>query len=788
MVDSFEHLNLPFVPDNFLRTIRPRGRGPKKPDRDEYEASQEILQSFDNIQQKHKERKQHYKDSFNPDLIFKIEVNQNVSEDSFRINLRRAGIKVISPSPDNKGFWVVFTEDEELLEFKRRLSEHVQEDKYDFLYAVENLSDIPPEEKVGESLQIEPFGIEEKSYLNIEIWRMEDSKLEIFIDKFDDYISKNGGEITDLLTTKNFCLMRVDVNNQLYIDILEMSEVRQVERIPRIKIETILNKDLTDLEIRGKPSEDSTGILVVDSGILSSHPLLENAVGDEIALATSDGIKISEDSPSDDVGHGTQVAGIALYGDLQKCISDGFFSPEIWIFSAKVMYKDEYGDATFDEKQLLEHQLESAVKTIVRNYPKCKVINLSLGYAEYRMFGNKNQFNLASLVDELSKELNLIFVISIGNFNHDVSDDYPHYLLNESIDVAKIIDPATSALAITVGALSKHKIHNLSIFLGEGNEDFEDYPSPITRVGLGYQGMIKPELVEYGGGGFGKETDLITINSNWIKDGRLFTLAFGTSMSAPKVSHYIAKLINKFPTKSLNLIKAMLLSSASIPSERPSPLSELNITSNETDAKNLLKIYGYGKPDFEKALNSNSNRVLLMRENSIQLNKFHVYEIYLPKDFAENRGSRSLSVTLVYDPPVNKNRIDYLGVKFETHLFKNMDVNDVIGLYQKIEIETLEGEIIPEEHYINRQEIKLHPGSNLRKKGVHQKSTIEYRGKPSIDVSQPLILVVISQNRWVQDEDYEQDYAVVVSVEYSEQVDIYTQIRLRNQGRIRVSA
>ena len=137
-----------FVPNDFLRTIRPRGGGYKKSGRDEEEVSQEILQSFANIQQKHKDRKKHYKDYINPDFIFKIVINQNVSEDSFRNELRRAGIDVISPSPDNKGYWVVSTEDEELSEFKRRLSDHVHDDRYQFLYAVENLLDIPPEEKV----------------------------------------------------------------------------------------------------------------------------------------------------------------------------------------------------------------------------------------------------------------------------------------------------------------------------------------------------------------------------------------------------------------------------------------------------------------------------------------------------------------------------------------------------------------------------------------------------------------------------------------------------------------
>jgi len=56
-----------------------------------------------------------------------------------------------------------------------------------------------------------------------------------------------------------------------------------------------------------------------------------------------------------------------------------------------------------------------------------------------------------------------------------------------------------------------------------------------------------------------------------------------------------------------------------------------------------------------------------------------------------------------------------------------------------------------------------------------------------------MALVVICKNRWVKDrknrdnETYLQDYAVVVSVEHSEEIDLYNQIRLRNRERLDIS-
>jgi len=403
-----------------------------------------------------------------------------------------------------------------------------------------------------------------------------------------------------------------------------------------------------------------------------------------------------------------------------------------------------------------------------------------MGNSAKRMFNNKRQFNLASLVDELSKELNVIFVISSGNIDEDdfnFSDNYPDYLLDESTDMFKIVDPATSALALTVGALSKY---NTNRFF----DVFADYPSPITRVGPGYRGMIKPEFVENGGGGFGEKLDVITINPNWINEGRLFTLVNGTSFSAPKVSNYIAKLINKYPGRSQNLIKALLISSASIPSEKPAPLSKMRISAGGDKAKNLLNIYGYGKPNLNNAFYSELNRVLLLRENTIKLDKIHIYPVYLPDGFIERHGNRSISVTLVFDPPANKNRVEYLGATFETHLFKNIDIEEVLKLYKSVPIDT-EEEIIPEK--IRKNEIKLYPGVSLRKKGVHHKGIKEYKKQPKIDTNQPLVLVVICQNKWIQDEEYNQDYAVIVSIEHSERIDLYNQIRMRNKERVTIS-
>ena len=578
--------------------------------------------------------------------------------------------------------------------------------------------------------------------------------------------------MTDTLVTDNFCLLRLVVNKKLYDQIIEMREVAHVDRPPRVKIEAALDIGLPELHTSGPPPRDAQGILVIDSGV-KHHPLLADAIGGEIAVTTSNG-KIAEDKTDDDAGHGTKVASIALYGDIQHCIDNKKFEPKIWIYSAKVMFRDDNGDAVFDPNELLEHQLKKAVLSIINKHPKCKIINLSLGNSAHKMFTGQRQFSIASQIDELAAKHGLIFVVSAGNNDEDVSptENYPDYLLEDSRRV-KIIDPASSAHAITVGALFKHARNGAVV----------EFPSQFTRVGPGLRNMIKPELVEYGGG---HGDEIVTINPRWIPDGRLFTLDKGTSFSAPKVAHYLAILKNNYPTMSNNMIKALLLSSARIPDERPGKLAELELYGSVKDAAKLLNVYGYGKPRLEHALFSDDSRVLLLYDGEIDLNGVHFFTISLPDSFIREKGDRSITVTLVFDPPVNRNRLDYLGVTMEAHLFKNKDISEIQMAYSSkstFDNDNTE-DVVPAN--IRKFEVKLSPGVNLRKRCIHQKATIQFRKKPDVDSSRPLVLAVVCQNRWIEEKVYHQPYAVIVSIEHSAEIDLYNQIRVRNRERTRL--
>ena len=802
-----EHLRLPFYEREFER--KRQGGGGFKPRENRQQFSEIQIYNLAGIKKDFNKDKSKFKQFFDPNLIFKIKLNQTVHEEDFTKFLERNGIKVISPSPEGKGYWIFLAEDESLEEAEHRLKEYGKMEKYKQFDAIDSFDPIPPEDKIGEQLKNKPLQEAEEAYLDIEIWRMEDGKLKKFLEGeenksgFKKFIEIKDGKVTDELKTENLCLLRVKINKSIFDEIIKLREISRIDRPPKPYITyQMLSIPSEKLDVGESPPENATAIAILDSGILSNHPLLEKAVGDEIAVPLLSTDRLQGDKPQDDVGHGTKVAGIAIYGDIKGCIDDKTFQPEVWILSAKVMFKEEDREtgeifATYDESELLEHQLKNAVKYFTANYPNCKVFNISFGDPYKKMFGGKRQFALATLIDELAKELDIVFVISAGNLDLKSAgfpESYPAYLIEEKEGV-KVIDPASSAYAITVGAISQefgpsHRDKTNILF----SPAKTNYPSPFTCVGPGYRGMIKPELVEEGGNIIFSPSEpqrmkdiggkLIVLNYRWAKDGKLFTVDQGTSFSAPKVAHYIARLFNHFPEYSPNLIKALLIASAEIPPDKPAALNEITFNDSDANLKNLLKIYGYGKPNFAVAKTSDLNHVLLQVENKIKVDGVHLYYFYLPRKFITTPGKREISAVLVYNPPIRRNRIDYMGLSMEFHLFKNAEIEKVLRGYKTIQFLDEIGELVPQE--LEVKEIGLHPGVELRKKGIHQKGAKIYSQRPDIDPDKPLVLAVISRSKWLKSKDYLQDYAVVVRIRHEARIDLYNRIKERIRPRVRI--
>lgn len=430
---------------------------------------------------------------------------------------------------------------------------------------------------------------------------------------------------------------------------------------------------------------------IIDSGIVSGHPFLSGLVVDAIDFSSGEG------TPADLHGHGTQVAGVVVYGDLTEGLTTGKWEPKVRVLSGKVLRNnpDGTGGVIFAEDERASIQMADAIRTLHDTYG-CRVFNLSIN-ENHRVYRGGRQSEWALMLDDIARELNIVVVVSSGNAIPEIPSSFMRTELGRDLleiqtsERHAIADPASGANVLTVGSIARRDEPSVHPNVFERDPSpivpvESEMPSPFTRTGnvldkgSGLVRQVKPELVSYGGnysitstGGVWarwKDNDRnlaeVLLNHNF-PTGSLLTLGWGTSFAAPQVTHVCAQVehqlrrifhpMGKIP--SANLVRAITVHSASIPQE-----IQVKLTNGLTEGagqRRLRRFFGYGRPSIDKALFSDTNRVLLVADDLIASGKYHIYELELPENFVRNRGRRKIRATLAFDPPVRNTRKTYVA-------------------------------------------------------------------------------------------------------------------------------
>lgn len=726
-------------------------------------------------------------------IILKLNYSGNL--DFSKIN--KHGVEFISQ--EDRTVCVVFASEQGLAEFADHLSKlgaaHDGELSYrQILLALEGVGNWSREDR--ESWALKQFGLPETElfFLDVELWphSLEHSpeRLQI-IQNFEQWLSVQMIRRVDGINRDSLVLYRLEVNQQQASLVLEHRDVRQVDLPPRSGITYEQLNVALDLDAREKtaPQPGASKICVLDSGINSNHPLLRSAFGEAESYIDGQG-------PEDEAGHGTAVAGVVLYGNLEECLAANRWQPELWLYSGKIMTKapSDTDEAIFDINTI-EQSLERAVAYFAGELG-CRIFNVSLGNENAPYTGRHIQ-GMAYTLDRLAREYNVLFVVSAGNFRGtetlprtDWRSEYPEYLL---ADESRIIDPAPGLNILTVGALANHNATANEQRYGDREIDelspaMEDQPSPFTRHGPSLRGAFKPDLMAHGGnlaspmrreGAQWRKRDrrlgVLTLNHRFL-DSTLFKDISGTSFAAPYVSHLAGRLLNLYPNASANLLRAVLVNHADVPDACRAPfIGELH--------GRIRDVTGYGKVNVDTLFRSTDYEVVLLTEDSILNDSHQFYELPLPESFLRgNRATRQLRVTLAYCPPVRTTRVDYLATKISYRLVKGRSLAEVQRHFNQALKKDVE-KTIPDASQSNRQVT-----SQEREKGTVQSSVWEFRQLSPNDKW----FVVVTR----QDKDWgtllckeAEDYAMVVTVSDREnnKVQLYTQIqtRIREQTRIR---
>ena len=328
----------------------------------------------------------------------------------------------------------------------------------------------------------------------------------------------------------------------------------------------------------------------------------------------------------------------------------------------------------------------------------------------------------------------------------------------------------------------------------ESAKPFE--PAPLTRVGPGINGAIKPEFVDFAGNlsfqGYAnvREVDLdramAIMSLGNDPTNQLFAFDNGTSMAAPAVARVGSILWDNLRKElgtdpQANLVRAILAYSADV----PPPVTELLET--EHGAAGIRKVCGYGMIDEDLAYTSADRRVTMFHEGSIQVDTFQIFEVPIVDEFRNASGKKRITVTLAFDPPVRRRRAQYLGLQMRYSLIRGKSLDEIIEAYRALEEEERKayretGEQ-PQGAFQGAAKCKLKPGSDTLATSTLQKSTWEF-SKSKQEYGDSYYLIVRCDRRWAPETFSEQNFAVTVTLQANEP-RLYNLIQMRVQNRIR---
>ena len=713
-------------------------------------------------------------------------------------HLNKHGIEFVSQEDNH--LCVVFVDETGMTVFEdhlQRLGLDETELTYkQILEAIEGIDNWTSDDRKSWALRRHGLPRSEKFLLDVELWPVavahHPERLST-CDAFERWLAHNGIRRTDKVNLDSLVMYRLEVNSSQANLLLNHSDVRLVDLPPKSGIRySQLNCDINRIpEGIQSPTHQAARVCVLDSGVNTNHPLLAPAIAESADfIGDTDGMDLN--------GHGTAVAGVALYGDLEACNSTNYWHPELWIFNGRILDENAEFDSSSIEKTLIE-----AVTYFVEEH-QCRIFNLSLGNSN-APYDNRHIRGIAYVLDKLARDFNILFVVSAGNFSgsidpdvprHSWRDEFPEYLLaDESI----IIDPAPALNVLTVGSLARHNAtFDAQRYpeIGQLAPATENQPSPFTRHGPTIKGAIKPELVAMGGNlaspiRTGNELNavmrgmwVLTCNSRFVGN-TLFSEISGTSFAAPYITHLAGRLLNNYPKASANLLRALLVNHANMLSEIessfPEDMKKSYRSANGRDA--FRDIAGYGAVDEGELFRSSQNAVVLMAEEKIENNSHHFFELPLPDDFLRSqRASREIRVTLSYCPAVRTTRIDYVATKMSFRLVKDQSLESVQRHFNH---STQDETKTRNDDATSNRDIS----AELRGKGTVQSSTWRIKQpKPS----EKWFVVITRQDRdWGEALSFEQeDYALVVTVtdRENEEAQLYSQISQRIELKARERA
>jgi len=389
-------------------------------------------------------------------------------------------------------------------------------------------------------------------------------------------------------------------------------------------------------------------------------------------------------------GHGTEMAGIAIYNSLNEKIHDNFkVDINHNLESIKILPNmgennpEFYGDIT----------QQSVAKAEIENPSGNRIFCMAITAPQISLLKEGSPTSWSSVIDKITSNAdedndNKLFLISAGNItpnefdihNQDCNANFP------------IEDPGQSWNAITIGAYAGIDELTDKYYLERNYRNVvnKDDLSPYSRCSKQWESNlpIKPEVLFFGGNIITNGNDnsdceefsLLTTSNNIASN--MFSTINATSSATAQASYMSAKIYSTYPNIWPETIRALIIHSASWTDVMIEKYSYGNLK-NKGNVNNLLRHCGYGIPDLSKAIQCAENSVNLIIEeritpyykekNSYKTN-MNYHKLPWPKSELEKLNDKDIKIkiTLSYfiEPgpgqigKTNKYRYQSCGLRF----------------------------------------------------------------------------------------------------------------------------
>ncbi len=365
--------------------------------------------------------------------------------------------------------------------------------------------------------------------------------------------------------------------------------------------------------------EDVPYVCLLDTGVNRGHQLLAPA------LATKDLHTVEPGWGTDDSdGHGTEMAGLALAGDLTELLAGS--SPVEFahrLESVKLLPK---GGATGTDPAHHGYlTIEAVARPEIAAPRHRRVFGMTVTARDNRDQGRPSAWS--SALDALAADSGdqgghpRLLLVSAGNVEDPTAwSNYP-----ASNDTDGVHDPAQAWNALTVGACTDL----VRITEPDASGHVPIAPkgglSPFSTTSLPWQRYwpLKPDIVMEGGNVAKDSLSAVTIPSLSLLTTyhrpalRSFTTSHATSAATALASRLAAQVMEAYPDLWPETVRALIVHSAEWTDAMKDVYLPTSSNPSKGDYRNLLRRCGFGVPDLDRALWSVANSLTMVVEETL---------------------------------------------------------------------------------------------------------------------------------------------------------------------------